>query len=173
MSDGWGVISDEWWMTSLMPGDVILLSTKGMVCRFLGNGSTSKLKLYHENRWKQKKNIEGQKIHWGDLHQKSYNKKTVTEEGCGVVCRYEVHGVVSDEWWMVGDDWVMMSDEWQVTTDEWRLISDDWWVISGEWRLIGGEWWMRRDQWWVVSDERDAWWCDTVIDQKYGMSFFG
>ena len=60
--------------------------------------------------------MEGQKIHWGDLHQKSYNKKHVTEEGCGVVYRYEVHCAVSDEWWMVSDDWLMMSDEWQVYT---------------------------------------------------------
>ena len=41
--------------------------------------------------------MEGQKIHWGDLHQKSYNKKTVTEEGCVVVYRYEVNCVVRSE----------------------------------------------------------------------------
>ena len=35
--------------------------------------------------------MEGQKIHWGDLHQKFRKTKPVIEEGCGVVHRYE-HG---------------------------------------------------------------------------------
>ena len=84
-------MSDEWWVTELWTVNCEWLLAKSMVCRFLGNGSISKLKLYHKNLWKNEKIMEGQKIHWGDLHQKFRKTKPVTEEGCGVVYRYE-HG---------------------------------------------------------------------------------